>query len=107
MYAEVFFDLLDRRMLAFEGRREVPMAQAPDRPTEATFERLLQDEAVVAPRAGFAANAHVPSYDEAYAAAEGDPEGFWADVARGLEWAKPWDRVLEWEYPYAKWFVGA
>jgi acetyl-CoA synthetase len=83
------------------------MAQAPDRPTEATFERLLHDEAVVAPDAGFAASAHVPSYDEAYAAAEADPEGFWADVAKGLEWAKPWDRVLEWEYPYAKWFVGA
>src|SRR5262249_41042982 len=55
----------------------------------------------------FAANAHVPDYAAADAAAEQDPEGFWADVAHGLQWAKPWERVLEWSYPYAKWFVGA
>jgi len=28
-------------------------------------------------------------------------------VARGLEWERPWDRVLDWQPPYAKWFVGA
>ncbi|MBI4267513.1 MAG: acetate--CoA ligase [Chloroflexi bacterium] len=35
-----------------------------------------------------------------------DPEGFWADEARKLDWVKPWDRVLDWQPPYAKWFVG-
>ncbi len=35
-----------------------------------------------------------------------DPEGFWGGVARELHWFKPWDRVLEWTAPDAKWFVG-
>ena len=35
-----------------------------------------------------------------------DPEGFWASIARELHWFKPWDRVLEWNLPFAKWFVG-
>ena len=39
-------------------------------------------------------------------AAERDREGFWAEQARALQWIRPWDRVLEWEPPHAKWFVG-
>ena len=35
-----------------------------------------------------------------------DPEGFWGEVAQELHWFKPWDTVLEWELPDAKWFVG-
>ena len=42
-------------------------------------------------------------YDEAAA----DDEGFWARQASDLiDWSKPWDTILEWELPYAKWFVG-
>jgi len=35
-----------------------------------------------------------------------NPEGFWAEEARRLDWYKTWDRVLEWNPPYARWFVG-
>ncbi len=35
-----------------------------------------------------------------------DTEGFWGDAARELRWFKPWSRVLEWNYPDFKWFVG-
>jgi acetyl-CoA synthetase len=35
-----------------------------------------------------------------------DPEEFWAEQARQLDWFKTWDKVLEWEPPFAKWFVG-
>jgi acetyl-CoA synthetase len=35
-----------------------------------------------------------------------DPEAFWADEARKLEWFRPWETVLEWDAPYARWFVG-
>ena len=35
-----------------------------------------------------------------------DPEGFWAEEARKLDWYKTWDRVLDWKPPYARWFVG-
>jgi acetyl-CoA synthetase len=43
---------------------------------------------------------------EIYARAAEDPEGFWASFASELEWMRPWDRVLEWNPPHAKWFVG-
>ncbi len=41
-----------------------------------------------------------------YERAARDPEGFWADFARELEWIRPWDTVLKWDSPYAQWFVG-
>jgi len=31
---------------------------------------------------------------------------YWADWAKQLEWSRPWDRVLEWKPPHAKWFLG-
>ena len=58
------------------------------------------------PPEGFKAEALVTGtdlYDEAAA----DDEGFWARRASELiTWSKPWDTILEWELPYAKWFVG-
>jgi acetyl-CoA synthetase len=41
-----------------------------------------------------------------YERAARDPEGFWAERARELEWIQPWRTVLEWTPPRAKWFVG-
>jgi acetyl-CoA synthetase len=41
-----------------------------------------------------------------YERAARDPEGFWADQARELEWMQPWEKVLVWHPPYAQWFVG-
>jgi acetyl-CoA synthetase len=35
-----------------------------------------------------------------------DIEWYWAEVAKELDWFKPWDKVLEWEVPFAKWFIG-
>ncbi|MCL0094928.1 acetate--CoA ligase, partial [Dehalococcoidales bacterium] len=35
-----------------------------------------------------------------------DPERFWAEEARKLDWYKTWDKVLDWQPPYARWFVG-
>jgi acetyl-CoA synthetase len=35
-----------------------------------------------------------------------DPERFWAEEARKLDWFKTWDTVLEWQPPFARWFVG-
>ena len=35
-----------------------------------------------------------------------EPEEFWAEEARKLDWYKTWDKVLDWKPPYAKWFVG-
>ena len=41
-----------------------------------------------------------------YDRAAADIEGFWAGFANELEWMRPWDAVLEWHPPHAKWFVG-
>jgi len=35
-----------------------------------------------------------------------DPESFWDEEARKLEWFRTWNKVLEWKPPFAKWFVG-
>ncbi len=35
-----------------------------------------------------------------------EPEEFWAEQARQLDWFKTWDKVLEWKPPFARWFVG-
>ena len=43
---------------------------------------------------------------EVYARAASDPEGFWSEFARELEWIRPWDQVLRWQPPHAQWFVG-
>src|SRR6516164_1660267 len=41
-----------------------------------------------------------------YAEAAADPLTFWASQAEGLTWAEPWTEVLQWNLPFAKWFVG-
>lgn len=61
------------------------------------------------PPAGFAASAHIPSfeaYETMYAESIEDPDKFWGEKAAELDWFKKWTRVLEWDLPDAKWFVG-
>ncbi len=73
------------------------------------IESVLHEERVFPPQAEFAVAAHVKSfeeYEQLYAAAAEDPERFWAEQAEALHWFKKWDRVLEWNEPFAKWFVG-
>ena len=46
-------------------------------------------------------------YDEVYARAERDPEGFWAAAAEDVYWERRWDRVLDASRPpYYRWFAG-
>ncbi|MDX6286687.1 MAG: acetyl-CoA synthetase [Frankiales bacterium] len=50
--------------------------------------------------------AHANATPDLYADAANDRVGFWEKQAQRLEWAQPWTSALEWEAPYAKWFVG-
>jgi acetyl-CoA synthetase len=63
-----------------------------------------------APSAEFVSRAHVKGmegYQELYERARQDPEKFWAELARTqLHWFKKFDTTLEWNAPFAKWFVG-
>jgi acetyl-CoA synthetase len=73
------------------------------------IESVLKEERVFEPRKEFSAQAHIGSiqeYEKLYQQAQDDPEGFWASMAKELDWFKPWEKVLEWNPPFAKWFVG-
>ena len=69
------------------------------------IDALLREDRSFEPSAEFRARAHV-SDPEVYARAARDPEAFWAEFARELEWMQPWTQVLDWNPPHAKWFVG-
>src|SRR3989304_6017464 len=45
-------------------------------------------------------------YEDLYRRSMDDNEGFWAEEPRQLGGFRPWDKVLEWEPPFARWFVG-
>src|SRR6266478_2826750 len=69
------------------------------------IETLLDEQRRFPPPDSFTAQAHVRD-STPYERARRDPEGYWADWAKQLEWSRPWDRVLEWKAPHAKWFLG-
>ncbi|MBI2762049.1 MAG: acetate--CoA ligase [Chloroflexi bacterium] len=73
------------------------------------IESVLQESRVFPPSEQFQQQAHVAGM-EAYRAlakeAADDPEGFWGRMAEDLHWFRKWDRVLDWQPPFAKWFVG-
>src|SRR5437868_10331588 len=76
---------------------------------EANIESLLKERRVFPPSAAFSAKAHIKSAEEYEALrkrAADDPESFWAGIASELHWFENWNKVLEWDLPFAKWFVG-
>ena len=76
---------------------------------QANIESTLQENRVFPPPPEFSATAHVKSmeeYEELYRQAEEDPEAFWGSIAKELHWFKPWDKGLQWDPPFAQWFIG-
>jgi acetyl-CoA synthetase len=73
--------------------------------TGKALEALTFEERRFPPPAEFRARANWKD-ESVYAEAERDLEGFWARHAEGFTWSKKWDQVLDWQVPYAKWFVG-
>jgi acetyl-CoA synthetase len=78
--------------------------------TDITIESVLQENRTFDPPAALARDAHIQSlaeYEALYEKAKADPAAFWAELAeQELDWFKPWDTVLDWQPPYAKWFNG-
>ena len=71
-----------------------------------TIEDYYHEERTFPPPAEFVAQA-VFTDPAIYERAEADPEGFWAEQARELvSWHEPFETTLEWDLPFAKWFVG-
>ncbi len=71
------------------------------------IETLLKESRTYQPSAKTKGAAHIQDYETEYKKSIADPEAFWSGVAKELEWFTPWNKVLEWNYPFAKWFVGA
>lgn len=78
--------------------------------SQPTIESILQEKRLFSPSPEFSTKAHIKSLDEyqqLYDKAKADPQAFWADLAeRELHWFQKWDTVLDWQPPFAKWFVG-
>ena len=71
---------------------------------------VLKEDRVFNPSPDFCKKAHLNSleeYEAMYRRSIDDPDGFWSEQAEKLHWFKKWDKVLEWNEPFAKWFVGA
>jgi acetyl-CoA synthetase len=73
--------------------------------SDATIEALLAEGRTFAPTAEFKADALVVD-ESIYRDADRDWQGFWATQALQLDWFKEWETILEWELPFAKWFIG-
>ncbi|HOM17197.1 MAG TPA: AMP-binding protein, partial [Thermoguttaceae bacterium] len=70
---------------------------------------VMKEGRVFPPSPEFSAKARIKSMEEyrkLYQEAADDLEGFWGRLAGELHWFKPFDKVLEWNLPFAKWFVG-
>jgi len=78
--------------------------------SEATsIQSTLTEDRHFPPPPAFAAQAHIKSvqqYQALHKRSIEDPEGFWAEEAANQFWFEPWSKVLEWNAPDAKWFVG-
>src|SRR5215469_5487623 len=77
------------------------------RPTgqRAAIDDFYLEERRFPPPDGFRDDALYPD-PAVYEDADKDVEAFWAEQARSLDWFTPWDRILEWDLPFARWFVG-
>src|SRR5437588_11223049 len=81
---------------------EAPLAQQ-------DIQSVLREARKFDPPTEFSQHARVKSmaeYQKLYDAAAADPEKFWAGVAGELHWFQKWNKVLEWDLPWAKWFSG-
>jgi acetyl-CoA synthetase len=77
--------------------------------TEIAIESILQENRLFPPSAEFAQNATIKSFEEyqqLYAKAKADPQAFWSQLAeKELYWFEKWSETLDWQPPFAKWFV--
>jgi acetyl-CoA synthetase len=74
-------------------------------PPESRLSALLDERRVFAPSDEFRRQANFADAG-VYERASRDPEGFWAEQAKRLDWFAPWTKILEWNAPWVKWFTG-
>ena len=81
------------------------MSLDPSPTPTAEIENLLAEDRTFPPDPAFTAQANATA--ALYEEAEADPEAFWARLARErIDWVEDFHTTLEWDLPFAKWFVG-
>jgi acetyl-CoA synthetase len=74
------------------------------------LDTVMQESRVFPPPAEFSRRARIKSmaeYQQLWDEAADDPPAFWAKLAKEeLHWFQPFTKALEWNEPFAKWFVG-
>jgi acetyl-CoA synthetase len=81
----------------------VSLDQSPT--STAEIENLMTEDRTFPPDPAFTAQANATA--DLYSEAEADPEAFWARLARErIDWIEDFQTTLEWDLPFAKWFVG-
>lgn len=68
---------------------------------------MVGEEKSYQPDPSYKEQAWTKDYNKEYREYLADKEKFWEKQAEQLEWFGKWDKILEWNYPYAKWFVNA
>ena len=79
--------------------------RTPSRAATTGIDVLLKEDRLFRPSPAFRKQASL-SDPRVYARADRDPEAFWAALAKELVWSRPWRKVLVWDPPHARWFVG-
>ena len=69
-----------------------------------SIENLSSESRTFPPSSEFAAQANADA--SLYAHADKDRLAFWEEQASALQWEKKWDKTLQWEAPFAQWFIG-
>ena len=69
-----------------------------------SFENLSYEDRTFPPSDSFVKNANAKS--DIYREANKDRLAFWEKQANRLHWDKKWDQVVDWQLPFAKWFIG-
>src|SRR5581483_6388298 len=81
---------------------------APER-SSVQLDHVMRESRLFPPSKEFAARARIgsqPAYEALWKEAAADLEAFWGKLAGELHWFEPFSKVLEWNEPFAKWFVG-
>ena len=70
---------------------------------------VMREDRLFPPSEEFSSGARIKSiqeYQQLWDKAKQDPPVFWGELARELHWFEPFQEVLQWNEPYASWFVG-
>ena len=73
--------------------------------TRQTVDDLLQETRTFPPSEEFKRKSEIKD-DSLYKLAAQNRLKYWEECAKRIDWFKPWHQTLEWNSPFAKWFVG-